>query len=278
MKQLISIGPFNIHFFGVMIAIGALVGLWFFIREAGRRGLNYNLLTDGALYSILGGFIGARIVYVLGYNPSYYLGNPVEILFIHQGGLSIHGGILGGLLVGYFFIKRHKLPLWETLDAVAPALILAQGISRIGCDVFGVPVASALPWAVEVNGELLHPAQAYEFILDYLLFAYLWVRRTRVAYHGQLFIHYLIGFLVIRGIVEFTRINPMVFGPFSVSHLLSALGIAFALVLIWHRKKNTLHPPMGKNAKVDQADVIKTALGTLALTIVSLVIYYGVQG
>lgn len=278
MKQLFSIGPFNVHLFGVMIAIGTLVGLWLFVREAKRKGLDYNILIDGALYSIIGGFVGARLVYVAVYNPAYYLANPLEILFVHQGGLSIHGGILGGLLVGYLFIKRHKLPLWETMDTVAPALILAQGISRIGCDVFGAPVINALPWAVEVNGELLHPAQAYEFILNYLLFAYLWIKRTSVSYHGQIFLHYLIGFLTIRGIVEFTRINPMVFGPFSVSHLMSGLGIAFALVLIWHRKKSTQEQPLDQHGKVDKTNAVQTILATLALTVVSLVIYYLVQG
>lgn len=278
MKQLFSIGPFNVHLFGVMIAIGAMVGLWLFIREAKRRGFDYNILTDGALYSILGGFVGARLIYVLVYNPAYYLANPLEILFVHEGGLSIHGGILGGLLVGYLFIKKHQLPLWEIFDTVAPALILAQGISRIGCDVFGAPVANALPWAVEVNGELLHPAQVYEFMLDYLLFAYLWIKRTSISYHGQIFLHYLIGFLIIRGIVEFSRINPMIFGPFSVSHLLSALGIAFALVLIWHRKKSTQNQPLGKHVEVDKSEVVKTILATVALAIISLVIYYLVQG
>ncbi|MDW7674879.1 MAG: prolipoprotein diacylglyceryl transferase [Bacillota bacterium] len=274
MKQLFSIGPFNIHFFGIMIAIGALIGLWFFVKEARRRKLNESLLIDGALYSIMAGFIGARLVYVLIYSPAHYLANPIEILFVHQGGLSIHGGILGGLLTGYLYLKKHQLPIWETLDAAAPALILAQGISRIGCDVFGAPVVSALPWAIEFQGELLHPAQAYEFLLDYLLFGYLWVRRTAATYHGQIFLHYLIGFMAIRGIVELFRINPMILGPFSVSHALSAIGIGIGIILMMILKKRLPIKPVGK---IDKAEAIKIAISILVLAIVSLGIYYLVQ-
>lgn len=111
MKPLFSLGPITLYFFGLMIAIGALIGLLLFLKETKRRGLNYNLLMDGAVYSIIGGVIGARIIYVFVYNPSYYLSNPIEILFIHQGGLSIHGGLIGGLVVGYWFLKRHGLPI-----------------------------------------------------------------------------------------------------------------------------------------------------------------------
>ncbi|WP_255822157.1 prolipoprotein diacylglyceryl transferase [Halobacillus shinanisalinarum] len=163
MKPLFSFGPITIHFFGLMIALGALVGLLLFIREAKRRNLNHNLLTDIVLYSLIGGIIGARTVYIVVYNPSYYLVNPIQVFFIQNGGLSIHGGIIGGLLVGYLLLKRHKLPIWRTLDLVAPSLILAQGISRIGCDVFGGPISSTLPWGMEIMGNCCIPLKRMSF-------------------------------------------------------------------------------------------------------------------
>ncbi|MDC3418139.1 prolipoprotein diacylglyceryl transferase [Aquibacillus salsiterrae] len=275
MKPLISIGPFSLYFFGLMIAIGAITGLILLINEAKRRNMDHKLLTDGVMYALIGGILGARLVFIFVYNPSYYLANPVEVFFIQNGGLSIHGGILGGLLVGYLFMKKHKLPIFETLDVVAPSLILAQGISRIGCDVFGGPISSALPWGMEKGGEYLHPAQAYEFILDYALFGYLWLRLKSKKYHGQVFIHYLIGFLAIRGIVEFARINPMVIGPFSVSHVMSIIGIAFAIILMNYRKKAG---SITKTQPVSKQDIVKTTIIVLTLIIVSLLLYYGVQG
>jgi phosphatidylglycerol:prolipoprotein diacylglycerol transferase len=275
MKPLFSIGPFTIHFFGLMIAIGALAGILLFIREAKRRKMNHELLMDISIYSLLGGIVGARIVYVLIYNPSYYFANPIEVFFIHNGGLSIHGGIIGGLFVGYLFLKRHKLPIWQTLDIVAPSLILAQGISRIGCDVFGGPISSVLPWGIERGGELLHPAQAYEFLLDYLLFGYLWLRLKKPSYTGQVFLHYLIGYLAIRGIVEFVRINPMVVGPFSVSHVMSLIGIIFAIFLMRYRKRNGT---IDKVNPIPKNKYIKTGIYVISLMVISLLVYYGIQG
>lgn len=277
MKPLFSIGPFTFYFFGLMIALGALTGVYVFVKEVKRQGLNSDVLLNGVIYSLIGGIIGARIVYILIYNPSYYFSNPIKIFAIHEGGLSIHGGILGGLLVGYFFLKQHKIPIWKTLDFVAPALILAQGISRIGCDVFGGPISLSLPWGMEINGEYLHPAQAYEFLLDYLLFGYLWLRLKKPAYTGQVFLHYLIGFMVIRGVVEFFRINPMVFGPFSVSHIMSLIGIVLGIILIRYRKQKKEYSNKN-NTVIKKSDYIRTLLCVIVLMVVSLIIYYLVQG
>ncbi|MCM3164105.1 MULTISPECIES: prolipoprotein diacylglyceryl transferase [Bacillaceae] len=275
MKPLFSFGPFTIHFFGLMIAIGAIAGILLFIREAKRRNMNHKLLLDGVMYSLFGGILGARIFFILFYNPSFYFANPMEVFFIQNGGLSIHGGIIGGVLVGYLFLKKHKLPIWQTLDVVAPSLILAQGISRIGCDVFGGPIFSVLPWGIEKGGELLHPAQAYEFLLDYLLFGYLWLRLKKSSYTGQVFLHYLIGYLAIRAIVEFARINPMVVGPFSVSHVMSLVGIIFAIFLMRYCKRNGT---IDKVNPISKNEFAKTGIYVISLMIISLLVYYGVQG
>nr|WP_295974095.1 prolipoprotein diacylglyceryl transferase [uncultured Bacillus sp.] len=275
MKPMFSIGPLTFYFFGLMIAIGAFVGIYLLTREAKRQGLDHKVIMDGAMYSLIGGIIGARIVYIFIYNPSYYFSSPIKIFAIHEGGLSIHGGILGGLLVGYWFLKRHKIPIWKTLDIAAPSFILAQGISRIGCDVFGSPISNALPWGMEVNGEYLHPSQAYEFLLDYLLFGYLWLRLKKPSYSGQVFIHYLIGFMLIRGIVEFSRVTPMVFGPFSVSHIMSLIGILIGIILIKYRKQKGL---ISKQEVIKKSDYTKTALFVIVVMVVSLLIYYLVQG
>ncbi len=167
------------------------------------------------------------------------------------------------------------MPIWKTLDIAAPALILAQGISRIGCDVFGDPISSILPWGMEINGEYLHPSQAYEFLLDYLLFGYLCLRLKKPSYSGQVFIHYLIGFMLIRGIVEFTRINPMFFGPFSVSHIMSLIGIIIGFTLIKYQRQKG---KMEKGMVIKKSDYIKTALLVFGLMVVSLILYYLVQG
>ncbi|WP_028306782.1 prolipoprotein diacylglyceryl transferase [Desulfitibacter alkalitolerans] len=276
MKELFSIGPFTVHFFGVMIAIGVIVGLLVALREAERKNLDHAKIFNLLLYTLLGGFLGARLVYVFIYNPGYYLSNPVDILYVHQGGLSIHGGIAGGIIAGVLYARTAKLPLWRTSDALIPALILGQAIGRVGCDVFGVPMENQYFWGIQVQNSLLHPVQVYEFILNYLLFGYLWVKRLNIRYDGQLLVNYLLFFPVIRGIVELFRTNPIFLGSISVAHLMSVIFIIFALGLRSVLIKHSYYPKKATGLK--KSEVLKTTIFILALIVLSLMIFYGVQG
>ncbi|MDK2824608.1 MAG: phosphatidylglycerol---prolipoprotein diacylglyceryl transferase [Clostridia bacterium] len=277
MKELFSLGPFSFHFFGVMIAIGVLTGYYLALKEARRKNINEDLVANLILFSILGGFLGARLGFIVFYNPGYYLARPLEILFINEGGLSIHGGILGGMLTGIGYIKAKKLPLFKSADALIPALILGQAIGRVGCDVFGIPMTKVFFWGVNVDNVIVHPAQVYEFVLDYLLFGYLWLKRLNLRYDGQLLVNYLIIFPIIRSIVELFRTNPTVFGMFSISHLLSIILIISGLILRSILIKKPL-PLKVENPPVSRTQLINTILVTFVLIIVSLTIFYLVQG
>lgn len=277
MKELFSLGPFSVHFFGVMIAIGVLTGYYLALKEARRKNINEDFVANLILFSILGGFLGARLGFIIFYNPGYYLARPLEILFINEGGLSIHGGILGGMLTGIGYIKAKKLPLFKSADALIPALILGQAIGRVGCDVFGIPMTKVFFWGINVNNIIVHPAQVYEFVLDYLLFGYLWLKRLNLRYDGQLLVNYLIIFPIIRSIVELFRTNPTVFGMFSISHLLSIILIISGLILRSILIKEPL-PLNVENPQVSRTQLINTILVTFVLTIVSLTIFYLVQG
>lgn len=274
MVELFSLGHFSIYLFGVTIAVGMLAGILLAGREAKRLGLSEDAVFDVVFYSLLGGIVGARLIYILFYDPSYYFANPLEILRINAGGLSIHGGILGGVLVGIWRVKKHELDLWQLADLLAPALILGQAIGRIGCDVFGLPMTKPYFWGVDINGTLVHPAQVYELTLDYILFAWLWLRRNSARYQGQIFVHYLIGFSVIRSIVELFRSNPEIFGFLSVSHLLSIAGIVAGLLLQQYLKKRY---PLEAN-KQSAASPLTTILVTILLIVVSVGLYYFIQG
>ncbi|KUO52683.1 MAG: prolipoprotein diacylglyceryl transferase [Desulfitibacter sp. BRH_c19] len=276
MKELFSIGPFTVHFFGLMIAVAIIIGLLVALREARRKNLDEDKIFNLLLYTLLGGFLGARLVYVFIYNPGYYLANPIDILFVHEGGLSIHGGIAGGILTGVLYARIAKLPLWKTSDAIIPALILGQAIGRVGCDVFGVPMVNQYFWGVEVENTILHPAQVYEFILNFLLFGYLWLKRLNQQYDGQLLVHYLLVFPVIRAIVELFRTNPEFLGAVSVAHLMSVVFIISGLGLRSILIKNSSHP--AKSIGIKNTDILKTTFVTLILISISLVIFYVVQG
>lgn len=232
MKELFSIGPITINFFGFMIAVGILVAYCLIQKTAKDRLLDPDKVTSVGLVALLGGIIGARLAYALVYAPDYYLMNPIQLLSVHQGGLSIHGGIAGGLFAGWLAVRKYRFSVWMLADLFAPPLLLAQAIGRIGCDVFGKAVTSSIPWAIQFQGSLVHPAQMYEFLLNLSLFWWLWQRRKAQLVQGQIFFYYAIGFLLIRGFVEFFRTNPVVFGFLSVSHLLTILGLMAALAVM----------------------------------------------
>lgn len=276
MKELFSIGPIHIYFFGLMIAVGIIAGSMFALKQAEKRGISEDSMLNLIMIIVVSGVIGARLFYILFYNPSFYFSNPSEILKIDEGGLSIHGGIFSAVAAGYIYSIKSKISFLKLADITVMALPLAQGIGRVGCDVFGKPMTSIMPWAIKYNGQMLHPAQVYEFILDYILFIILWRRSYKKKFEGELFVIYIIAFAVIRGTVEFFRINPVIYGPFSVSHLLSLGLIIIGLVVYKLISSRSI-----ENVNVDSKGEVKIGfhlLLLLVLIVVSIIIFYFVQG
>lgn len=281
MKIVFSIFGFPVHFLGLMVALGFVAAIIVAYIEVKRKGLDPEKFFDLALYCIIAGVVGARLFYILFYNPSFYLKNPLEIFKITEGGLSIHGGLVAAVGAGYLYIRINKLNFFRYADAVAPGIILAQGIGRVGCDVFGKVMKTPFFWGVDINGQILHPAQVYEFLLDYLVFFILWRNRKHIKYNGQIFIRYIILFALNRGIVELFRTNPAILGWFTVSHLLSVIFIAAALALLYLVKKGVLGPVSVEKEEAENSMEERTTLNTLkdiaivaAITGVSLFIYY----
>ncbi|WP_096636366.1 prolipoprotein diacylglyceryl transferase [Clostridium cochlearium] len=276
MKELFSIGPIHVYFFGLMIAIGIIAATIFSIKQAEKRGISEDVILNVAMIVVISGVLGARLFYILFYNPSFYFSNPWEIIKITEGGLSIHGGIFSAIVAGYIYCIKSKISFLKIADIAVMGIALAQGIGRVGCDVFGKPMANIMPWGINYNGQVLHPAQVYEFILDYVLFIILWRRSYKKKFEGELFVIYLIAFPIIRGIVEFFRINPVVWGPFSVSHLLSLALVIIGLVvykLISDRSTEKIDNPIENGVN------LRTSVFYLAaLIIVSISIFYSVQG
>lgn len=278
MKILISIGKLNIHFFGTMIALGFIAALWVLAYEAKRNNINKDKIFDMAMRGIIGGIIGARIGYVLFYNLQYYLQNPIDILKVNDGGLSIHGGIMGGLIFVLIFLKKNKeLNVFEISDLFAPALILAQGIGRVGCDVYGKIMVEPKFWGIPIQGVVYHPAQMYEFVLDFLFFLYLWKKRRNLKFKGQLFGIYMIGYAIIRAIVEVSRNNPQVFGFFSISYLLSILFIVLGLIWLTIARKKGNQETVQEHMKRKTNSSFRDILLVIVLILTSIILFYSVQ-
>lgn len=276
MIELFSIGHFSISLLGVTSTLGMIIGLLLIQKEGERKRLDKDKLMDLGLYTVVFGILGARLGYIVFFDPVYYMENPMAVFRITQGGLSIQGAILVAGLFAFWFMKKKKMAVWKTADAIVPGVILGQAIGRVGCDVFGVPMSRNWPWGVMVGGELLHPAQLYEVALNFILFLIIWRRRQTAQFDGELFFIYVIGFAFNRFIVEFFRSNPLVIGSLSIAHVISLLIIVLGLLLLMFMRNK-------HNDQIEytsEAGTLKNAMvyGIIALGfIVSVVFYYGIH-
>ena len=186
-----KIGPFTIYSYGMMVAIAFLFGIFIAKLEAARKNIKPDLVYDFSFYLIIGSIIGARAYYILFFDVSGLLKNPVTIFKIWQGGLSIHGAILAGVVTGLIFSRLKKISFWVLGDLVSPSIILGQAIGRIGCYLNGC-----------CSGINNQPTQIYELGLDFIGFLLLWNLRKKIKFQGGLFLLYLMMYAVIRIIVS----------------------------------------------------------------------------
>src|SRR3972149_4901420 len=162
---IVHLGTFELRWFGVMIMMAVILGIWMAIFQARRRGISADDIYSVGLWGVIGGIIGARLFHVVD-KWDYYLSHPLQILALQQGGLAIWGGAVGGLLAGAIYARYKKLPLVPTMDIGAFGLITGQIVGRLGCiingDAAGAP--TTLPWGFQY----VHPnALLPQAIVDY---------------------------------------------------------------------------------------------------------------
>lgn len=197
-------GPVTIYSYGLMIGAAFLLGIYIARLEAIRKGIKIDLVYDAVFYLVIGALAGARIYYLAFFEPRMFIKDPLSIFKIWQGGIAIHGAILGGILAGLLFSKfRHNISFFRLADLIAPSLILGQAVGRIGCFLngccFGIP--TDLPWGImfprgsmphiAYGGMAVHPTQIYEVMLNIAGFFILWNVRRRIKFDGGLFLVYL---------------------------------------------------------------------------------------
>lgn len=207
------IGPLELRWYGVMYLVGFVCG-YFVIRSELRRRqgpVPQEAAEDLLFYLILGLLLGGRIGYVLFYNLESYLSAPWEIFFVWHGGMSFHGGLVGMVLSGYVFAKRHGAAFLELADigalASPPGLMLGRLGNFINGELFGR--VTDVPWGIvfPLGGDLpRHPSQLYEALLEGpVLFGLLWWLRLRTRFHGQILSAFLLLYGVFRFVAEFFR-------------------------------------------------------------------------
>lgn len=229
-----------VHSYGFFLAVAFVVGTVIAVREGKRRGFSEELILDIALWGCLSAIVGARALYVI-LEWQYYAQNLADIVSIRDGGLgglSFHGGVVGGVLAGLAVARRYQASPWALADLVAPILALGEAIARIGCLLNGCCYGyiTNLPWALPCafgDDALRHPTQIYAVFSNLILFAILWSQRDRVTYKGQLALHYVILYSIFRFVVEIWRESQLLVGPIKTTQAASVVLILIAL--LWDR-------------------------------------------
>lgn len=227
---LFRFGSFEITSFGVMVALGAALGLLVLRRELNRVAADGSSGVDAALVGVLGGLAGAKLLYVV-----EHWAEPLSSTLLSRGGMSWFGGFTGGVLAGLLMIKRLRLPLFTVLSAAAPALTLGQAVGRLGCflvgDDYGRP--TTLPWGVAFPEGLppttarVHPTQLYEAGILFAATVGLIAMRRRGAGDRAVFGTYLLVAGLVRFLIELIRVNEVVFLGLTTAQLFS-VGLVLA--------------------------------------------------
>ncbi len=235
---------FAIHWYGVMVALGFLAGLWTASRRSVRDGIPGERITDLGPWIIVGAILGARILYVVSYWREQFAGKPFyEVFMIQHGGLVYYGGLIGAILAVIWYCRRKKLSMWKTGDVLAPSIALGHVFGRIGCLLNGCCYGRvcSLPWAIhfppghETYPNGVHPTEIYESLLNLCLYGALaWLYR-RKKYDGQVFATYLVSYALIRSFVEIFRGDyptyQYLWGWVTPAHLVSFGILVAGLVL-----------------------------------------------
>lgn len=250
----ISVGPFTIYWYGVIIAFAIFIGLYLATKEAERVGMKKDIPTDLLIFAAPIAIVFARIYYVI-FEWEQYRGQPLwKFIAVWEGGIAIHGALIGAVLTAIVFARVKNISFWQLADITAPSLILGQAIGRWGNfmnqEAHGGPVSEAfynnfmqyLPnFIVEqmcINGVMYHPTFLYESFWNVLVLIGLLVLRKYNPLRGEVFLSYLIFYSVGRFFIEGLRTDSlMLFGLLRQAQLISVVLIIGAIILIVYRRK-----------------------------------------
>jgi phosphatidylglycerol:prolipoprotein diacylglycerol transferase len=257
-----KLGPLTVHWYGIFVAMGFLAGLWTAARRAKKAGVSPEAVYDFGPWLIVGGIIGARILYVISYWSEEFAAKPFpEIFMIQHGGLVFYGGLIGAILTGVGYLIWKKIPVWKMADIMAPSICVGYFFGRFGCLMNGCCYGRIcnLPWAITYPateephsvpiGVPLHPTQIYDALLNaafYVFLAWLFPRRK---FDGQIFGIYLIGYAVLRSFVEYFRGDYPVhyLGGIATPAQLVSVGILSAgVILLYMLSRNPANPAVAK--------------------------------
>jgi len=247
--MMFNIGPFAMSWHGFWSFVGILVAVYLVVRWSKRDGINTDIAYDVALWGILGGIVGARLMHVFD-NLGYYLEYPSKIIMVWSGGIGFLGGMIGGILVGGLYAKYMNYPVGKIADYAAPAMAIAHIIGRIG-DIWNgehLSIPTSLPWGWvfthpdspgRKGAERLfndpniavHPVVVYEMIWNAFIVLFLFKSRDKFNFDGSLWIIYMFLYSIGRFILQFMRMDDVKFTILGLD-IQEAHIVTFALFII----------------------------------------------
>lgn len=237
------IGNVAIHWYGVLVAVGFLVGFWTATRRCVLDGVPGEMVADLIPWIVVSALVGARLLFIIDYyDTDFPDATWWDFVNIRRGGLVFHGGLIAAVVTTVAYTRWRRLPLWKLADALAPSIALGHAFGRVGCFMNGCCFGTIckLPWAVHFpaghpsSPHAVHPTELYEAALNLALYGALAWHYQRKRFAGQTFAIYVTSYGVLRFLVEFLR------GDYEVHYLgwatvgqLVSLGVLVVGVGLW---------------------------------------------
>ncbi len=250
---LITIGTFEIRWYSIIMLVAIFTGLYLVKKEANRLNLKYDFIFNMCFWSIIIGYICARLYFVL-FNLDYYSTNPLEIFMPWKGGLAIHGGLIGGLLTMVYYCNKYKARLIRYLDVIVVPLILAQSIGRWGnffnSEAHGAAttlehlqslnIPEFIIQGMKIDGVYYTPTFLYESLACFILFIlFIIIRRAKFRKVGTMTGLYLIGYGTIRFFIEISRTDALMILGLKIAQIVSLIMIIVGILIITSNNKKT---------------------------------------
>lgn len=247
-----DLGFIKIYWYSIFIFLGIIAAISVIFKEAKRKKLEKEFITNLTFNTIIVGFVGARIYYCL-FNLSYYLNHPLEIIQIWNGGLAIHGGILFGGIFVIYYCKKNKVELLKMLDIIVVGVIIGQAIGRWGnffnqeaygqitslATLKGLHLPEFIIRGMYILGEYRQPTFLYESICNLVgFFLLLGLKKYPYLKKGQLSGIYFMWYSLARFVIESMRTDSLMLGSLKIAQLVSVFLFIVGLILFLYYKKD----------------------------------------
>lgn len=245
-----EIGNIAVRWYGIFIGSAILLGIFLVLKESKRQEIDPEFFMDFFIWGIPAAVIGARLYYVI-FRWQIYRNNLLRIFIIREGGLAIHGAIIGGLLVLIYLTKKRGVSLKKAVDILSPSLVMGQAIGRWGnfinqeahggivsrefIDIFPEFIKKQM----YIEGNYYNPTFLYESIWDFFVFILLiWLRKKDFVKPGDIFLGYIILYSTGRFFIEGMRTDSLMLGPIRIAQLVSVVLFVGGVIVFYYRHRD----------------------------------------